>query len=145
MTLIEFLLARIKEDAGAAKACAYSDSMHWTANIGYLSDVDGLYIGSFKSEEYSNMNDEAAAHVARWDPARVLAECEAKRRIVELHSSFEAGGQRELFCLSCSKEGIENVVEFPCHTLRSLALPHADHPDYRQEWAVSQTAPAPLA
>jgi len=44
------------------------------------------------------------------DPGRVLAECEAKRSIVELISS--PGPQ----------------------ALRLLALPYADHPDYLPEW-----------
>ena len=44
---------------------------------------------------------------------RALAECEAKRRIVEVH------GHR------C-----------PCATLRALAQPYRDHPDFDPEWAL---------
>jgi hypothetical protein len=51
--------------------------------------------------------------IARWDPARVLAECAAKRRIVEMYAG---------------QHGQPYVLHF-------LALPYADHPDYRQEWA----------
>ena len=43
-----------------------------------------------------------------YDPARVLREVEVKREIVKLHG----------------------IV----HTLRLLAMPYADHPDYQQEW-----------
>lgn len=49
----------------------------------------------------------------RW--RRVLAECEAKRRIVEEHREQAGGG-----CDVCSRH------EYPCATLRALALPYAD-------------------
>ena len=51
------------------------------------------------------------------NPARVLAECEAKRRIVE-HCDFD------------------HLARSPGdpYVLRLLALPYADHPDYREEW-----------
>jgi len=56
-------------------------------------------------------------------PARVLAECEAKRRIVETVVDME----------SVEDERPQQVV-----TLRwvcqILALPYADHADYREEW-----------
>jgi hypothetical protein len=50
-------------------------------------------------------------------PARIHAECEAKRRIVGLHPCDNCGAAFD-----------------PCETLRLLALPYADHPDYREEW-----------
>jgi hypothetical protein len=51
-------------------------------------------------------------------------ECEAKRRIVELHRAKDNG-----FCTHCN-------WKWPCVTLRLLALPYADHPDYQPEWRV---------
>jgi hypothetical protein len=62
-----------------------------------------------------------ATHIARWDPARVLAECEAKRRIVELVLDRPIRDHGDCKCESC-------------WTLRLVALPYADHPDYRAEW-----------
>ena len=72
---------------------------------------------------------------------RVLAECEAKRRIVELHSIREASPS----CSQCggytaTTDGQRGIVHhgyaipWPCPTLRALALPYADHPDYREDW-----------
>lgn len=49
-----------------------------------------------------------------WYPDTILAECEAKRRIIEEWGPFETYNGEEL--------------------LKVLALPYADHPDYRQEW-----------
>ncbi len=92
-----------------------------------------------------NVEDADAAHIARYDPARVLAEVAAKRRIVELHSNAGGGmghdppggdyyGDFPSACLTCGTPD-EYAVSWPCTTLRLLALPFADHPDYRSEWA----------
>ena len=54
-------------------------------------------------------------------PARVLAECDAKRRIVEL------ADRDDNWRYGMHSEAIGEV-------LRLLALPYADHPDYREEW-----------
>ena len=52
---------------------------------------------------------------------RVLAECEAKRRIVALH--------REAW-----RAGYENAAAYLQDALVAHAATYADHPDYRQEW-----------
>lgn len=68
----------------------------------------------------------------------VLADCEAKRGIVELHVEEEihwddgrvtAAG----WCSTCH-DGNDLDGGFPCGTLSALATIHADHPDYREEW-----------
>lgn len=64
-------------------------------------------------------------HIIRHDPARVLAEAEAKRLGVQLHSAEP--GQHPDFC------GYDKHL-LPCPALRLLALPYADHPDYRELW-----------
>lgn len=66
-----------------------------------------------------------------YTPARVLAECEAKRRIVDLHAPIE--GAVWPTCSCCGMYG-EADVDWPCATLRALALPYADHDDYREEF-----------
>ena len=74
-------------------------------------------------------------------PERVLAECEAKRRIVGIHeldpievySWGTTGGGCGLCDHSCETGG-DTWGHDPCETLKALALPYADHPDYRQEW-----------
>jgi hypothetical protein len=55
-------------------------------------------------------------------PDRALAELEAKRRIIELHPEMLE------WCVECAHES------HPCRTLRALALPFADHPDYDEAW-----------
>ena len=52
-------------------------------------------------------------------PARVLAECEAKRRIVENHLRHEPG---------------QGGYGASRHAVRLLSAVYADHPDFREEW-----------
>lgn len=54
----------------------------------------------------------------RWNPVRVLAECDAKRRII---ASFEGLRYDEAHVLAD-------------RVLRLLALPYSDRPGYREEW-----------
>lgn len=74
----------------------------------------GLIIGEYK---------DTAEHVANWDPERVLAECDAKQRIIEAASAYSP----EL------EHGDNGEWAFD-QTLRLLALPYADRPGYRDEW-----------
>lgn len=58
-----------------------------------------------------------------WISGRLLAECEAKRRIVELHGSVDPCDAHDA-----------SFRTVPCDTIRALALPYADHPDYDPTW-----------
>lgn len=117
MTITEFLLARISEDEDAAqRGRSHPDpSIFARDNYGYL-----------------------------WvQPARVLAECEAKRRIVaqydELRSHVvafrsprwaDAMNERDRQELGKS-EARHRVAE---DMVRALASVHADHPDFDPAW-----------
>lgn len=62
---------------------------------------------------------ELAAHIAAHDPARVLREIAAKRRMIGRINSHAA---------------IMGWDEVHGDLLRSLALPYADRPGYREDW-----------
>jgi len=70
---------------------------------------------------------------ARFDPTRVRTECEAKRRIVseahrvakETHQWVEFDDQRATGGLA------GNLADT---VLTQLALPYANHPDWREDW-----------
>jgi len=121
MTLTDFLLARIAED-----------------------------------EAWANRTDCGCGDHAAWPqrpdcPDRVLAECEAKRRIVGFVSGWQHqtvedcwyscaatyGTEVENACCNDAAEGtgcdcgLEHRVAL---ILKPLALPYADHDDYDESW-----------
>ena len=116
MTLADFLLARIAEDESVAREATPG---HWVADRDFLDTESGeggdAYIYASGQMIVGAASDEDAAFVERNDPERVLAECEAKRRIVER------------FAPTCN--GYSELIAI-------LALPYADHPDYREEWTL---------
>lgn len=75
-----------------------------------------------------NISDADKAFIAAHDPARVLREIDAKRRIIAEHAL------NGWVCSTCD-DGEVPPQAFPCPTLRLLALPYADRPGYRKEWA----------
>lgn len=64
-------------------------------------------------------------HQARWPPARVLAECEAKRKTIEHINEQHDSAHGE--------PGSFLPPEW-AEILKILALPFADRPGYRPEW-----------
>ncbi|NYJ08327.1 DUF6221 family protein [Petropleomorpha daqingensis] len=116
--LDQFVLARIAEDKRiAADAAADSGREQWEP------EDDGAPL--------------AAEHVARHDPARVLAECAAKRRLVLACRD----SRPDLHFLGARPNGMADFPLTPTDqhqlaalTLALLALPYAEHHDYRPEW-----------
>ena len=126
-TLPEFLTDRIADDEAAAHKPppGVGEAATWSHLGRPLLDGSLAILGEHHA--VAQARPDWAWHIARWDPARVLAECEAKRRIVEVHLSGEA------WCDHCSG-GEHRGNPDACPTLRLLALPYADHPDYDETW-----------
>ena len=80
-----------------------------------------------------------AEHVARWDPARVLAEVEAKREIMAEAFHHAATIDSEWGCCHDAEEIEQGMCpdQRPDELalLRLLARPYVGHPGYRPEWA----------
>lgn len=81
----------------------------------------------------------AAVHIAAHDPARVLREVDAKRRIVEIHrvvGGFEDEDMTDLGsgCSECGYPAEYGDRGGWCETLRLLALPYEDRPSYQEAW-----------
>lgn len=109
MTLVEFLRARLAEDETKIRA-----------NLGTSGLGDDGDFPDYRT--YQDKDTDAAEEFLRhFKPPRMLAEVEAKRRLMEGHNGPDIG-----IC-QCN-------ADCPCPTLRLLALPYADHPDYRTEW-----------
>lgn len=159
LSLNEFLLARIAEEVAAARSAMDASTGQWSTgrhsmDESRIEDSAGEVI--VYDEGRPSVNE--AAHIARHDPARVLAECEVKRRIVELHSStgvsnvewWDAPGTgKALICPTCRPEDptespydagvkpdgfVPAYTLSPCDTLRTLGLTCFDHAEYRGEW-----------
>lgn len=158
MTIVGFLMQRIAEDEAVARAATQGDwyweppseesfPMYDESLVSTVLDDDGdhtvVLVGVGYDTSRIEGRDEDRAHIARYHPARVLAECAAKRRIVELHQPDDDK------CSVCSHEigyasdgyggeYYENQRtgnDWPCATLRALTAVYSDHPDYRQDWA----------
>jgi len=86
-----------------------------------------------KTQLYAAAAD--AEHIARHDPARVLAEVDAKRRILAEHP-IARGVSNQPVCATCAtRDGYGDLEgDWPCQTARLLALPHAERDGYRDEW-----------
>jgi hypothetical protein len=134
--LATWLLDRIAEDEAVARA-AGSGPWQWEQGFGDMCNDPECPFGSLTQVKedgqlYELMDVhgydvhadwEGAEHIARHDPARVLAECAAKRRIVA-----ECATQIEDEVTSGAITGIR--------VLRLLALPYADHDGYDPSWGV---------
>ncbi|MFI0900582.1 DUF6221 family protein [Streptomyces sp. NPDC020983] len=126
--LIAFLNARLNEDQQAAQ--------HVAAEYGETWRDDDDWVRGSNGADVVDEPGAPVAHIARHDPAFVLADIDAKRRIMECHEPWVAENG-DTICGRCGREHIDGRPggHFPCQTLRLLALPYADHPDYRPEWA----------
>jgi len=125
MTITEFLLARIAEDEARARSygatVAVGEHADW-CRTPELVDGRCFYCGA-PSRPASPSE-------------RVLAECEAKRRIVEAHAGWHV-------CPNLDAKGYTDYDDgsdgdewgmTACPTVRLMALAYADHLDYLPEW-----------
>ncbi len=132
LTLAQFLLARI----GELEAMARAPWLHVLADVQAWWDTNEDEPGFFADDQPDDVKGLAKTllqiETTRGTYARVLAECEAKRRIVELHKTvgYEDAEMNEVGtgCHTCG------FGTDPCETLCALALPYADHRDYHEAW-----------
>jgi hypothetical protein len=107
--LATWLLAQLDDEERAARAVQEGFASYDGDGRPSYSDIDG-------------MPAREAEHIARWDPARVLAEVDVRRRILELYG------------VSTDRQLDPTAWELMKHAVRALALPYADRPGYREEW-----------
>jgi hypothetical protein len=129
MNLAEFLLARVSDD----QRDALIDRMTAEAGHGVLRWLPSQHYYVMQERQIEAAN-------------RVLAECEAKRQLIDIHR--QEGGieewmsdewvadmtddERAGWCDWCTYDA--RTVSFPCEHLRILASVYRDHSDYQQEW-----------
>ncbi|WP_406227378.1 DUF6221 family protein [Streptomyces anthocyanicus] len=118
--LVQWLSAQLDADQAKAQAIGeetwearYVDSVNDYPDTATVRLPGGDDVAVM--ERYS-MRD--AEHIAAWDPARVLREIDAKRRIVDRYAWLREHGD------TGNMAGV----------LQVLALPYANQPGYRDEW-----------
>lgn len=129
MTITEFLEARIAEDeaAEARKFRVRKDAIYryQVGSDGFveLETRNGMKYERLSAEDFWAKYGEAAPD------ARALAECAAKRKMIDL-----AGTAGCLDSLQANLDyGYDSIEE---EMLRALAAVYADHPDYDPAWAL---------
>jgi hypothetical protein len=164
VTVTEFLLARIAEDEATARAAGVTGHSWGTMieetgsgeNIYYTVEVPGVKDSTIADMwSTDQIGRDQSEHIARHDPARVLAECAAKRAIIKQHEDWPVLVEGELEMEPASSD-IQSMayratrqiawmteqeyikrfgVEPPTAPMvATLAAVYADHPEYRQEW-----------
>jgi hypothetical protein len=129
--LIAFLNARLDEDEAAARAVQDNSDPwpgQWEADEhhrlrtfnGWTLAVPGTPGGEFKPG--------VLAHIARHDPARVLRDVEADRRLLAEWQKAEADPAVDDQWNAGLAAGLRLAVQI-------RAARHSGRPDYRQEWA----------
>jgi len=136
MDITEFLTACLEEEAAMARAAAAfyddadQDGVSWEGHAG--TDLNG-YTRFWIAPHLGAVNDVASGlHINRHDPAHVLREVAAKRRVLERHHDDDGDG-----CYGCGfgndeERMVKDVND--CPELRDMASIYDDRPGYKEEW-----------
>jgi hypothetical protein len=146
-TLVAFLKARLDEDEKAARSALLGFDDEYGTDVTTLAVPDVVWVASYhevygrsaqwpaegkRDQKLITTGQPAATypaeHIARHDPARVLVEVESKRRIVATFTELDAHPNRLTYAFMQQQWVALRAV------IAGLALPYADHPDYRDEW-----------
>lgn len=115
--LIAFVGLCLDEEEDLARVAAALTRSPWTSEGSTVMCSDGMVVARVQDGERAT-----AEHIALNDPARVLAEVEAKRQIIEECDSGITG-----WTDPGEKDRCRDI-------LRLLAQPFAGHPGWREEW-----------
>jgi hypothetical protein len=129
--LVAFLNARLDEEAALARCCDGDGCCgKWTARGDTVDFCQG---------DLTGFHPAIAQHVALHDPARVLREVEAKRRVLNRHTLSPAEGDPERPWDDRDDCQFDGDL-WPCDDLLDLALPYQDHPDFPERYKPSRAA-----
>ncbi len=159
-SLTEFIEARLTSDENHARKDLHmvdraSNGGAWGYGLGYnlpyselgeggsIGRLTATYGRQLADGEPDQHNADAMlvarmVRSARGRAERMLREVEAKRRLLALHGQSDPDGHDSsgyrFSCSHCDQTA-------PCASLRLLALPFADHPDYLPEWSPETVVP----
>lgn len=144
MTILEFLNARIAEDEAASDKAT---GARWVVLPGVdasLVSIDATLVrddkwkyGRFGNIATTSHDAAYAEHIARHDPARVLAECAAKRAIMQqaIAASDDRATIIDEYCIGGEGADEAYASDPGLLVIRALATVYKDHPDYQEEWS----------
>jgi uncharacterized protein DUF6221 len=153
--IVEFLAARLDEDEAAIKAMGAEGAGRWWVGQRFDGSLDSegstVFVDVRRSDGLGYIHLGApgvftgptALHIARHDPMRVLAEVNAKRRVMARHCVTPARRDYPHLnaCEGCGSAGYGYGYRTPdinkCPELRDLASAFDQHPDYDPAWRVS--------
>lgn len=117
--LTEWLKQQLDDEAEHARALAdlFPAGATWSSRG---IDVAGVACAETGSH---------AAHIARWDPDRVLAEVDAKRRILDERDAADQHAKEDF------DRVLEGYADAMDRCVKLLALPYAGRDGWREEWA----------
>lgn len=136
---VQFLREMLEDDRDLARAAQGAGQGKWRRapdryDISVLDETGHKVV----QDADGFPTEEEAAHIAWHDPARVLAEVEAKQRTLVRHSPHAMGSAaHDATCdrehwgvLVCNHDG----RTWPCPDLVDLASGYQHHRKYREEW-----------
>jgi hypothetical protein len=123
--LITWLRAQVDDDERVARSMFTGGDWRWLGDAIVDRDVDGWRSAPDDAVIITLRHDreEVGGHIARHDPARVLAGVEAKRQIIELHEVARTSRELSADAWIMLKQAVQH-----------LATVYADQPGYRDEW-----------
>lgn len=133
--LVKFLRVRLDEAARMAQAAIHNGASRWHTELD--REYDGYAVADEHGEPVAHNEGSPttaqAAHIAEHDPARVLAEVNAKRRILARYTSAveDSAEDADGYYDENRFEDARQLVP----VLRLLALPYRGHPNFQPEWA----------
>lgn len=131
VSITDFLLARVEEEEAMARAAITDDR----GNDSGFADAFDRLTGREMLALHGMRFADAAARMIVWNtPRRVLAECKAKRAVLDLHFECRWAGVPSGCSVCRTLRAIPDT--YPCMTVRALAAAYVDHPDYSQEWKI---------
>jgi hypothetical protein len=157
--LVAFVTARLDERERAARAATPGpwEAQWWCVQTAYDFDRPGYAhhgervliarnsgtVGNRQAEERN------VEHIALHEPASVLADIAAKRAILDEHQPVKVTYWHIPMCSTCTDPAADSIddpmgsdgpwtpnAEHPCRTVRLMATPYVQHPDFRDEWRV---------
>lgn len=128
--LAAFLNARLDEDEAAAKAASGAD---WMQVLAWVTDSTRPSSEGARVAEADSVR--TAIHIARHDPARVLREVEADRKLLDLYERAKSYRDQvfarpEPRSVSDEMRAVTQMMGLE-QVLRLRAAVYSDHPDYR--------------